>query len=224
MWGIYLDGEEGDVAEVFDKASNLPTVLIIVDPGTPLYLNLRHHTRSLQLRDWGYSTWIQPLLSTNVLMEVSVSQSMPGYITERRAPGSSYQLLMSWVWIYLLLQRLDKPLIPKEVTGHVHVSIIDQDPVLLQIQHNTCVTQLCIPSSNSHCDDSHLTSNSCAFLVGFGLFVATDQQGAYEGLKAKPINEGELLVILLVVYCFNVVVCSQTIADSSFIYWSLTSM
>lgn len=33
------------------------------------------------------------------------------------------------------MQRLHKPLVTHEVAGHVHVPVVDQDPVLLQQQH-----------------------------------------------------------------------------------------
>lgn len=38
---------------------------------------------------------------------------------------------------YLLLQRLNEPLVPHEVAGHVNVPVIDQDPVVLQKERNT---------------------------------------------------------------------------------------
>lgn len=41
-------------------------------------------------------------------------------------------LANSQSWDYLLVQRLDEPLIAHEVTGHVHVPIVDQNSVLLQ--------------------------------------------------------------------------------------------
>lgn len=34
------------------------------------------------------------------------------------------------------MQRLDEPLVPHEVTGHVHVPVVHQDPVLLQKEPN----------------------------------------------------------------------------------------
>lgn len=34
------------------------------------------------------------------------------------------------------MQRLHEPLVTHEVAGHVHVPVVDQDPVLLQRQHN----------------------------------------------------------------------------------------
>lgn len=39
--GVYLDGEEGNVVKLFDKTSDLSTVLIVVEPRTPLNLHLR---------------------------------------------------------------------------------------------------------------------------------------------------------------------------------------
>lgn len=39
--GVYLDSEEGEVVKLFDEASDLLTVFIIVQPRTPLNLHLR---------------------------------------------------------------------------------------------------------------------------------------------------------------------------------------
>lgn len=40
--GVYLDGEEGDIVKLFNEASNLLTICIIVEPRTPLNLDLRN--------------------------------------------------------------------------------------------------------------------------------------------------------------------------------------
>lgn len=37
-----LDSEEGDVVKLFDEAADLPTVVVIVQPRTPLNLHLKH--------------------------------------------------------------------------------------------------------------------------------------------------------------------------------------
>lgn len=55
---FYLDSEEGDVVELFDKASDLPTVYIIVEPWTPVHRHLTHTLqRSVLVTDagWAYS-------------------------------------------------------------------------------------------------------------------------------------------------------------------------
>lgn len=34
--------------------------------------------------------------------------------------------------LYLLVEGIHKPLVPHEIAGHVHVSIVEQDPVFLE--------------------------------------------------------------------------------------------
>lgn len=33
---------------------------------------------------------------------------------------------------YLLVEGIHKPLIPQEIAGHVHISIVEKDPVFLE--------------------------------------------------------------------------------------------
>lgn len=40
--GVYLDSEEGDVVKLFDEASDLSTIFIVIEPRTSLDLHLRH--------------------------------------------------------------------------------------------------------------------------------------------------------------------------------------
>lgn len=48
--GVYLDGEEGDLVKVFDEASDLQTMsIVVVEPRTSLDLHLRDRVKSEHL-------------------------------------------------------------------------------------------------------------------------------------------------------------------------------
>lgn len=54
------------------------------------------------------------------------------------------------------MQRLYEPLVTHEVAGHVHVPVVDQDPVLLQRQHN---------HSNSDDNDNNDNDNNIIITI-----------------------------------------------------------
>lgn len=68
-----------------------------------------------------------PSLDLHLGVQVGVRGQKSGHAPEA-TPGSPLG--------YLLMQRLHEPLVTHEVAGHVHVPVVDQDPVFLQRQHN----------------------------------------------------------------------------------------
>lgn len=101
----YLDSEEGNVGELFHEAPDLVLTSYSVEPRPASHLHLGIETAP------SVPSPTDPTASPHAWLIQAAQISLP---------------------IYLLAQGIHKPLIPKEIAGHVDIPIVHQDSVFLQ--------------------------------------------------------------------------------------------